>query len=143
VREGRLESPWERLCGSLVLGDAEYAEEVCRQAKTDAEEQTEARRLRRSRRVSWSEIVTAAERALGRKWSEMVNTHGDWGRDGVLHVATRYGGYRLVEVVREVPGLRYQAAAQGVRRFSRGLREDPARERFVGRLRKQLSIIWT
>jgi putative transposase len=142
VREGRLESPWERLCGNLVLGDAEYAERVCREVKTNADEQTEARRLRR-RRISWSEIVRAAEHALGRKWSDMVSTHGDWGRDGVLYVATRYGGYRLVEVVGEVPGLRYQAAAQGVRRFSRGLTNDPARERFVRKLRKKLSIIWT
>jgi putative transposase len=142
VREGRLESPWERLCGNLVLGDAEYAERVCQQAKTNPEEQTEARRLGR-RRVTWSVIVRAAEQALGRKWSDMVSTHGDWGRDGVLYVATRYGGHRLAEVVGEVPGLRYQAAAQGVRRFSRQLAKDPARERFVRRLRKQLSIIWT
>jgi len=141
VREGRLESPWERLWGGLVLGDAEYAEELCRQTKTDALEQTEARRLGRIRRVAWRDLVATAEKELGRKWSEMVMAHGDWGRDAIFYVATRHGGYRLAEVLREVPGLNYQAAAQGVRRFRRGLETDPAKERLVTRLRKQLSII--
>jgi len=141
VREGRLESPWERLWGGLVLGDAEYAEELCRQTKADAQEQTQARRLGRIHRVAWRDLVTAAEKELGRKWSEMVMAHGDWGRDAVLYVATRHAGYRLVEVLCEVPGLTYQAAAQGVRRFRRGLETDPAKERLVTRLRKQLSTI--
>lgn len=141
VREGRLESPWDRLWGGLVLGEAEYAERLFRRAGANPEEQTEVRRLRRSHRASWSEIASAAEGVLGRKWSEMLATHGDWGRDGVLYVATRYAGYRLAELLAEVPGLKYQAAAQAVRRFGVGLATDPARARFVAKMRKQLSII--
>jgi len=50
----------------------------------------------------------------------------------------RHGGMRLVEVVREV-GMKYQAAAQGVKRFARALAEDPERKRFVAKLRNLLS----
>jgi hypothetical protein len=141
VREGRMESPWERLKGGLVLGEEEYAARLCREAKVNAEEQTAARRLGRSARAGWREIVKAAEGELGRKWAEMTAAHGDWGRDGVLYVATRYGGYRLAELLGELPELKYQAAAQGVRRFRLGLKADSAKERFVTRLKKQLSII--
>jgi hypothetical protein len=141
VRQGRLESPWERLVGGCVLGDAQYARAFCRQARADASEQTEVRRIRRSERVAWGDYVAAAEAILGRPWSAMVAGHGDWGRDGVLYATTRYGGYRLAELLKEVPGLRYQAAAQGVRRFRLGLESDPAKERFLAKLRSRLSII--
>ena len=136
-----MESPWEKLKGGLVLGDDEYAEQLRREAKVNAQEQTEARRLGRSARAGWREIVKAAEGELGRKWPEMTAAYGDWGRDGVLYVATRYGGYRLAELMGELPEMKYQAAAQGVRRFRLGLKDDPAKERFVNRLKKQLSTI--
>ncbi len=71
----------------------------------------------------------------------MVAGHGDWGRDGLLYAATPYGGYRLAELLKEVPGLRYQAAAQGVRRFRLGLGNDPAKGRLLASLRSRLSII--
>jgi hypothetical protein len=48
-----------------------------------------------------------------RKWGEMAEGHGDWGRDGTLAVATRYLGWRLAEVVRQVRGLKYAAVAPG------------------------------
>jgi hypothetical protein len=98
--------------------------------------QLEANSVNRSWRVGWGELVRAAEVGLGRKWSKMVTAHGDWGRDGVFYVATRYGGYRLAELVGEVPGLKYLAVAQGVRRFRHRLREDQALSDFVERLRR-------
>ena len=54
-------------------------------------------------------MVEAAELILGRRWAEMTLHHGDWGRDGLIAVATR----RLAEVVEQVPGLSYAAAVQG------------------------------
>ena len=141
VRQGHMESPWEKLKGGLVLGDDEYAERLRREAKVNAQEQTEVRRLGRSARAAWRDIVKAAESELGRKWPEMTATYGDWGRDGVLYVATRHGGYRLAELLSELPEIKYQAAAQGIRRFRLGLKDDPAKERFVSRLRKQMSTI--
>jgi REP element-mobilizing transposase RayT len=141
VREGRLEGPWGRLVGGLVLGDEDYAKGLSRRAAANPGEPTEARRTRWSRRVAWKELVAGAEALLGRKWSRMVTAHGDWGRDGVLYVATRYGGYRLAEVLGNLPGLKYQAAVQGMRRFGVGLGKDPAKDRFVTKLRRQLSLI--
>jgi hypothetical protein len=46
-----------------------------------------------------------------------------------MHVAVRYGGLRLEEVVREVSGLRYQAAAEAVKRFEAALTEGSASSR--------------
>jgi hypothetical protein len=47
---------------------------------------------------------------------------------------------RAAETAREVEGLRYQAAAQAVKRFALALVTDADRRRFVLRLRRQLSI---
>ena len=44
-----------------------------------------------------------------------------------MHVAVRHGGIRLTEVVRAVKGIRYQAAAQAVKRFATSLEKDAAR----------------
>lgn len=52
----------------------------------------------------------------------------------------RHGGLRLAEVVRAV-AIKYQAAAQGVKRFAETLADDPERKRFVSKLRRELSSI--
>jgi hypothetical protein len=56
-----------------------------------------------------------------------------------MYVAVRHGGLRLAEVVREA-GVNYQAGAQGVKRFGEALADDPERERFVSKLKRELSI---
>lgn len=48
-----------------------------------------------------------------------------------MHVAMRYGRLRLTEVVRAVEGLRYQAAAQAVKRFSATLGRRPPEVRLT------------
>jgi hypothetical protein len=58
-----------------------------------------------------------------------------------MHVAVRYGGLRLAEVVRALKGIRYQAAAQAVKRFAVSLDKDANRRTFVMELRRQLSTI--
>jgi hypothetical protein len=139
IRQGGLESPWEGLAGGVVLGDSGYARKLLAGRKVNEAEQTPARRLRR--RVRWEEVVRAAEKIRGESWAKWAERHGDWGRDGAIYVAVRYGGLRLAEVVGEV-GLKYQAAAQGIKRFARMLAEnDQQRRRFVAKLKLQLSII--
>jgi putative transposase len=123
VRQGVLENPWEGLKGGSVLGEAEYARRLLAGRRMDEEEQTEARRMRR--RVAWEEVIGAAERVRGRKWEDWAERHGDWGRDGAIYIAVRHGGLRLAEVVRRMEGLKYQAAAQAVKRFGRAMTEDP------------------
>lgn len=139
IRQGKLDSPWEGLVGGVVLGDAETARRLLAGRPVNAEEQTAARRLRR--RVGWEAVVRAAEQVRGSRWEEWAERHGDWGRDGAIYVAVRHGGARLVEVVRAVKGLRYQAAAQAVKRFGVAMSADPARGRFVRQLRRELSIM--
>ena len=73
-----------------------------------------------------------------RSWAEMATGWGDWGRDGTMYVAVRYGRHRLAEVVRALEGLKYGAAAQAVRRFAAGLPQDAAKGRFVEALRRKL-----
>jgi hypothetical protein len=139
IRQGRMDSPWEGLLGGVVLGSAEFAQRVMSGRKINAEEQTGTRQLRR--RVSWEAVVKAAEEVRGAKWEEWRERHGDWGRDAAMHVAVRHGGMGLAEVVRAVKGIRYQAAAQAVKRFAASLKKDAARRKFVVELQRQLSII--
>ena len=141
VRQGRLESPWAGLVGGLVLGGTDFAKRLLEGRPVDAAEQTEARRLQRSARVDWRRIVGAAEELRRRPWKEMLEVHGDWGRDGTIYVAVRHGGHRLAEVVRSIPGLKYQAAAQAVKRFRESLEKHTERTQFVDRMRRRLSKI--
>ncbi len=139
VRQGRIESPWDRLIAGVVLGEESYARSILDGAKLDPSEQREARSAARIGRVTWADVVQATEVVMGRPWAEVAEVHGDWTRDGALHVAVQHGRLRLSDVQREVPGLKYQAAAQAVRRFRSQLAEDPARQRFVERLRREMS----
>jgi len=141
VRQGALECPWDRLRGGLVLGSEEFAQRVLKQLRGNRGEHTAVRRLEREGRPAWSALVAAAEAELGRPWKTMLETHGDWGRDGTMLVAVRYGRRRLVEVVREIPGLQYAAAAQAVKRFAAALEGNREKSRFVARLRVKLSLV--
>ena len=105
IRQGRLDNPWEGLMGGVVLGETREAEGLIRKAAKDPEK---ARRVvvaaARRVRPDWQEIVSTAESMRGRSWQEMCEGHGDWGRDGVVAVATRHLGWRLVEIAGKCPG---------------------------------------
>jgi hypothetical protein len=57
-----------------------------------------------------------------------------------MYFAVRHGGLRLAEVAPQV-GMKYQAAAQGVKRFGEGMADDPERRRFVSKLKHEMSTI--
>lgn len=140
VGQGRLEDPWVGVVGGVVLGTVEEAAVLIRRAANrPGKGQSNMRKLARSGRPEWREIVTAAERILGRKWQEMSEQYGDWGRDGVVAVATGHLGWRLVEVVREVPEVAYDTLAQGVRRFRRLSANRPEMALFADRLKDSMS----
>ncbi|MFM8358833.1 MAG: transposase [Verrucomicrobiota bacterium] len=141
IRQGQVESPWERLVGGLVLGEEQAAQRILKGLRSNRTEQTPVRRMARSSRPAWKDLVGAAEQLLGRPWSEMMTQYGDWGRNGLMAVATRHLDWRLVEVVREIPGLGYSAAAQGIRRFWNQLPKDPGKERFRRGLLAQMSNV--
>ena len=109
IRQGGVENPWEGLVAGTVLGEKQEAMAILRAAVRDVV----ARRMRlveRRTKPEWSSIVREAERILGRKWKQMAESYGDWGRDGTLAVATRELGWRMVKAVKEIKGLRYAAA---------------------------------
>ncbi len=138
IRQGRLDNPWEGLVGGVVLGEARDAEGLIRKAAKDPEK---ARRVvvaaARRARPDWKEIVSTAESIRGRSWQEMCDGYGEWGRDGVVAVATRHLGWRLVEVSGKISGVQYGSLAQGVRRFWRLAAERPELEDFVERMREE------
>lgn len=141
IRQGNMESPWNGVVGGVVLGEAAYAQELLGKAKAVPEEQTEARKLGRTGRMLWKELVSMAEAARGVKWEDLLERYGDWTRDAVLYLAVRHGSYGLSEVYREIPGLKYQAAAQGVKRIVERRKSDPECEAFLRRLSRQMSKI--
>lgn len=139
IRQGRLESPWEGLVAGTVLGELDEARALLRAAARKPGGQAwSMREASLGTRAEWRVIVRAAEKVLGRSWEEMTGRYGDWGRDGTMAVATRELGWRLVEVVREVGGIEYAAAAQGVRRFWKLAEERPAMGEFAKRLAKEV-----
>jgi REP element-mobilizing transposase RayT len=133
VRQGVLESPWAGLVGGIVLGEIAYARKLLSKRQYNEDEQTPARRMRR-RAAKWEELVKSAEEIRGEKRDKWMDQYGDWGRDAVMYVAVHHGGLRLAEVVQEVK-MKYQAAAQAVKRFSQALADHPERQRFVSKLR--------
>jgi REP element-mobilizing transposase RayT len=142
IRQGRLDSPWEGWVAGAVLGDADETVSLLRARLENPDRQTEAMRQAAGRgRPGWSAIVQAAEALLGGKWGELMERHGDWGRDGTMAVAVRYLGWRMAEVVRQVPGVNYAAVAQGIRRFWRRAETEPARAQFTRRLRAKMSNV--
>jgi REP element-mobilizing transposase RayT len=85
VRQGRMDSPWTGLIGGLVLGSQEYAQGLLKGLKSkrsDGTAPTPVRQIQRLGRCGWPEIVAAAEAVRGKRWGEMVECWGDWGRDG-------------------------------------------------------------
>ena len=80
----------------------------------------------------------AAEKIRGEAWVEWSERHGDWGTGrsdvrGSASCRAAVGGPQV--------GMKYQAAAQAVKRYGQALVNDPARKRFVARLRHALSTI--
>ncbi len=74
----------------------------------------------------------------GVKWEESLERYGDWTRDAVLYLAVRHGRYGLSEVYQRIPGLKYQAAAQGVKRIAERRERDRECDSFLRRLADQL-----
>lgn len=139
IRQGALEDPWEGVVAGAVLGERDEALAILRAAGRQAAAGPErARTLERESRPGWIAIVREAEKLLGRKWDQMAGSYGDWGRDGTIAVATRALGWRLVEVVKELNGLGYAAAAQGLRRFWKQSESRPELAAFARKLEQSV-----
>lgn len=123
------------------MGGVEFAQRMLKTLKRGRGEgpaPTAERQIERVGRMEWPEIVADAEGLLGRRWHAMAEAWGDWGRDGTIYVAVRYGRHRLADVVRAVGGMQYAAAVQAVRRFAAGLPRDAAKGRFVEAMKRRM-----
>ena len=141
VREGVVETPWDRLVGGIVLGSAEFALKIEKMVKKDVPQQTAARKLKRARAANWKEMVAVAERIKGKSWPELLALHGDWTRDAVMSFATKEGGLRLPEILQAMPELSYNAAAQGIRRIRERCKTDAGVAGFLKEMRDGLASI--
>lgn len=124
LREGLLESPWERLEAGVLLGSAEFVRRWRAQVVGDVREQPQLRRLRL--RLTLPEIVRAVERIKGEPWEQFRDRYGDWGRDMVIWVARRHGGLRLRDLAKATGGLDYGSIAMANKRFGKRLETDRA-----------------
>jgi REP element-mobilizing transposase RayT len=139
VREGLLETPWERLIGGVVLGSPAFVEELRQRVKGQEREQRGWREMQKRR--SWEEIVQAVEKAKGEKWEEFRDRYGDWGRDVAFWLGRRAGRLSLGQLGKLAGGLDYAAVGAALSRFQRRLSEEPTLARSVKKIESQLSKV--
>jgi len=78
------------------------------------------------------------ERLKGLKWDDLVDRHGDWGRDLALYLGRRLGGMKLKELGREVGGADYAAVSMAVKRFERRVGAEKKLAQLVKKASEQL-----
>ncbi len=122
LREGVLESPWERLEGGVLLGSTEFVRRWRQRASGNAREQPQLRRLRP--RLTLAEVVRAVERIKGEPWEQFRDRYGDWGRDMVVWMARRHCGLRLRDLADVTGGLDYGSVAMASKRFGKRLENN-------------------
>jgi REP element-mobilizing transposase RayT len=141
VREGLAESPWERLEAQVLLGGAEFVRRMKRQARGNAREQPQLKRLRE--RPGFARIVAAVESEKGESWKAFRDRQGDWGRDVALYLGRRRGGMRLRLLAEAVGGIDYGCAQIAVHRLARRLAHDQKLRRLVKKLESELFDVET
>ena len=65
VRQGRLDGPWDRLVGGVILGSEAFAQQFLKLGRAGQTEPAEINRLARAGRMEWPELVQRAEKVLG------------------------------------------------------------------------------
>jgi len=128
IREGLVESPWDRLIGGAVLGSEEYVEKLRRQMKGNRREQPGAKAL--ERKIRWEQIVQSVEAVKGESWEQFRDRHGDWGRDAALYLGRHMGRMKLGELGTAVGGVDYAVVGAAVSRMKKRLEAGDLRREF-------------
>jgi len=136
VRQGVLESPWQRLVSGMVLGTVGFAEKLRQQARGNPREQKPLRAAAGA--ASWEEIVEALEELKGENWNQFAERHGDWGRDAALWLGRSCGRMRLAELGRRVGNLDYAVVSKAIARFEQRLRRAPQLREQLGNIQGRL-----
>lgn len=137
LREGRLESVWDRVVGGAVLGSCEFVEAMKERLGGLSREVSKAGMWRRT--DSWERIIAAVEVEHGGQWMEFRDRHGDWGRDVAIYLGRRKGRMTLRDLGAKVGGLGPAATGQVVSRVSRRAAEDSEMARRLQRIQLELS----
>ena len=117
LREGRVDSPWSRLIGGVVLGSEEFVAQL-RQHATGSVREQRALKLYEEQ-VGWDRIVKAVESVKGEKWEVFRDRHGDWGRDAALYFGRKQGRMKLLELSAAVGDIDYGSVAGAISRFGK------------------------
>jgi chromosomal replication initiation ATPase DnaA len=132
--EGQAERLMDRAKWGLVLGSERYAEKMKRTIKIVREHK--GRGIMR-RRLSIEEITRRLENIKGEKWDSFKDRKGDTGRDVVMWVARRHGGYKLRDLAEKAGGVDYTAISMALKR----LEERMATDRKLRRVVDQVSAV--
>jgi putative transposase len=119
IREGVLESPWERVEAGMLLGTAEFVRRCRNLARGNSREQPQLKQLRE--RPGLPALIRAVERVKGEPWERFRDRYGDWGRDMVVYLGRHHGGLRLRELAVVTGGLDYGSVAMASKRFGKRL----------------------
>jgi hypothetical protein len=127
VRQGVMESPWEKVIAQVMLGGVAFVEELRRQVRGNEREQPSLKGLKH--RPSLQTIVGVVEGVKGETWEQFRDRYGDSGRDLVLWLGRTRGGFGLRELGQLAGGLDYTSVSLAVKRFEkRRDREKSLRE---------------
>ena len=137
LREGKLESIWERVVGGAVMGSEAFVASVRQALKEVSKGVSGGERWRR--RAPWEAIVAAVEREHGGRWEDFRDVYGDWGRDAALYVGRHLGRMRLRELAEKAGGLGLAATGQAVSRVARRRAADAAWRERLRTIEAQLS----
>lgn len=138
MRQGMLESPWEKLTARTILGGAQFVRKMEQLLKGNRRRQTGARQLRSRPKIS--QIIAVVERVKGRRWEGFRDRYGDWGRDLVLYLGRRHCGLTVKELGEAVGGMDYMSASVAIHRLGRRLEKDTALRAALTRCRAGLKM---
>jgi len=117
VRQGVMESPWEKVIAQVMLGRVAFVEELRRQVRGNEREQPSLKGLKP--RPSLQTIVGVVEGLKGETWEQFRDRYGDNGRDLVLWLGRKRGGFGLRELGQLAGGLDYTSVSLAVKRFEK------------------------
>ncbi len=138
IREGHVESPWERLQGQVLLGGEAFVERLRRRLKGDRREQPSLRSLEPG--AEWEQIVGVVEGVKQERWGQFRDRHGDWGRDLALWLAWKQGHFTLRQLGVKVGGIDYTSVSSALQRFNDRCRHDRKLAALRQRAQDQLPI---
>ena len=136
IREGVLESPWERIEAGMLLGTTEFVRRCRNLARGNSREQPQLKQLRE--RPGLTDVMQAVEHVKGEPWERFRDRYGDWGRDMVIYVAQHHGGLRLRELAAATGGLDYGSVAMASKRFGKRLLANRSLRQQYERVKVQL-----